>query len=72
MKPIRRPFRRSTAPASGCERARDDPEDRRLARAVGADEADRLALLEAERRRVQHAAPGEGYADVVKRYKGHG
>ena len=45
--------RKRTAPAVGLQRAGEDVEQRRLARAVGADDADRLAGPEARSRRRQ-------------------
>jgi len=55
----------------GLRGAGDDPQQRRLARPVRPDQADRLALVQAERGRIEHAAAGEHHADFIQRYQGH-
>jgi hypothetical protein len=53
------------AAARGLEAAGEHAQQRRLAVAVAADDADAVAVLEPERDRLEHGAGGEGDADAL-------
>ena len=57
---------RVIAPASGCSRPGDQPQQRRLPVAVAPDDADPLALGDAERHVGQHRAAAVALGDVLE------
>ncbi len=68
---MRRPRARSTDALAGLERSGDDVEDRRLPGAVGADDGEPVAGLDAQRDAADDDLGAVGDRDVVEREERH-
>ena len=64
--PTRRPRRRETSPSSGGVAPGQDPQQRRFARAVRADEADALAVLDGEAHALEERPRAEGRGEPLR------